>query len=415
MAKLASVALACGCFGIATAAMREPVKVPGWPELKGFPLSFAIRTEDMVYVSGLGGMDMRTGKKAAGAGNETEQALSSLSELLQAAGGSLEDVVSCGVMLADLKSDFGEMNAAYAKFFPKNPPSRVAVQAGLAGGSVEIKCIASLRGGKEVVAVPGWPSMAGRVPLSMVTRAHGTVYASGMQGLNMSTFQPVPGGAAVETAQTLANVGEALEAAGSGLDLALGCEVSLADMADFRAMTKAYVAAFPKAGRLGGLPARIAVQVGGLAGSGKVEIRCMAATPGLHPAVVATPAHWKHGPLPFSFATKAGGMVYVSGMAGVDMATMKMAPGGVGNETHQALSNIKDLLESAGTTMENVVECEVSLADMADFKEMNAAYAPFWPRAPPARAAVQVGGIFAGRVEIKCTAAAGPSGAELVV
>merc|ERR1740121_2616317 len=351
--------------------MDMRTRVPGWPELKGFPLSFAIRTEDMVYASGLGGMDMRTGKKAAGAGNETEQALSSLSELMQAAGGSLEDVVSCGVMLADLKMDFGEMNAAYAKFFPKNPPSRVAVQATLVGGSVEIKCIASLHGGKEVVTVPGW--------------------------------------------QTLANVGQALEAAGSGLDLALGCEVSLADMADFSAMTKAYVAAFPKAGRLGGLPARIAVQVGGLAGSGKVEIRCVAATPGLHPVLVATPAHWKLGPLPFSFATKAGGMVYVSGMAGIDMATMKMAPGGAGNETHQALSNIKDILESAGTTMENVVECEVSLADMADFKEMNAAYAPFWPQVPPARAAVQVGGIFAGKVEIKCTAAAGTGSAELVV
>jgi len=415
MARLAVAALGCGCLGVAATVVREPVRVPGWPELKGFPLSFAIRTEDMVYVSGLGGMDMRTGKKAAGVGNETRQALSSLSELMQAAGGSLEDVVSCGVMLADLKRDFGEMNAAYAKFFPKSPPSRVAVQAGLAGGSVEIKCIASLRGGKEVVAVPGWPSMAGKVPLSMVTRAHGTVYASGMQGLNMSTFRPVPGGVAAETAQTLANVGEALEAAGSGLDLALGCEVSLADMADFSSMTEAYVAAFPKAGRLGGLPARIAVQVGGLAGSGRVEIRCTGATPGLRPVLVTAPAHWKSGPVPFSFATKAGGMVYVSGMAGIDMATMRMAPGGVGNETRQALSNIKELLESAGTTIENVVECEVSLADMADFKEMNAAYAPFWPQAPPARAAVQVGGLFSGRVEIKCTAAAGAGSAELVV
>jgi len=239
----------------------------------------------------------------------------------------------------------------------------------------------------------------------MVTKLNGMVYPSGMQGLNMSTMKLVPGGVGPETTQTLANIQEALKAAGTDLDLVLGCEVSLTRIEDFSEMNAAYAAAFGRGGRLGGLPSRVAVKVAGLAGSGSVEIRCLAATEPLAPKVVKVPG-WPELKFPFSTATAEQGMLYLSGMQGIDMKTMKMAPGGVGAETTQTLRNINETVHAAGGVLENVVECEVSLRSMQDFKEMNAAYASFWPKDPPSRIAVEVGGIVGNAtVEIKCIAA----------
>lgn len=409
---VARAVLALVSLGVASAApdaAREVVTVPGWPSAKGFPLSFGIKADGMVYASGLGGLDMHTMKKAGGGvEGETKQALVNLKELLAAAGSSLENVVACSVSLADIKRDFAAMNGAYAAFFKKDPPSRVCVEVGqLAGGSlVEIKCMAALSGShKEVVQVPGWPHI-GQVPLSMVTKVNGMVYPSGMQGLDMAARKLVPGGAGPETTQTLANIKAALKAAGSDLDLVLGCEVSLAHVEDFEAMNAAYAAAFGGGkGRLGGLPSRVAVKVGGLAGTGVVEIRCVAATEELAPKVVKVPG-WPKLPFPFSTATAARGMLYLSGQQGFDFKTMKLVEGGIGAETTQTLKNIDEVVRAAGGRIEDVVECEVSLKSIEDFKDMNAAYAAFWPKDPPSRIALQVGGLVGkSSVEIKCLAA----------
>ncbi len=93
---------------------------------------------------------------------------------------------------------------------------------------------------------------------------------------------------------------------------------------------------------------------------------------------------------PYSQAIEAGGMVFVSGQLPIDPATGEFAEGGVKELTRQSLNNVKHILEAAGLSMDNVVKTGVFLADMADFAEMNEAYAEFF-RAPfPARAAVAV-------------------------
>lgn len=108
---------------------------------------------------------------------------------------------------------------------------------------------------------------------------------------------------------------------------------------------------------------------------------------------------------PYSQAIEAGGMVFVSGQLPIDPATGEFSEGGVKELTRQSLNNVKHILEAAGLSMDNVVKTGVFLADMADFAEMNEAYAEFF-RAPfPARAAVAVKTLPKGaRVEIEAIA-----------
>ena len=87
---------------------------------------------------------------------------------------------------------------------------------------------------------------------------------------------------------------------------------------------------------------------------------------------------------PYSQATKAGSLVFVSGQLPIDPATGAM-PEDVSAQTKQSLTNGKAIIEAAGGSMADVVKTTVFLADM------NAVYAEFFPEgACPARSAVQV-------------------------
>merc|ERR1719387_868134 len=92
-------------------------------------------------------------------------ALNNLATVADAAGTSMAKVVSCTVFMVNITGDFEAMNGAYEGFFPKDPPSRTAVQvASLAGGAVvEIQCIAAAQTATTSV-VPLPPSM--KFPLS---------------------------------------------------------------------------------------------------------------------------------------------------------------------------------------------------------------------------------------------------------
>ncbi len=108
---------------------------------------------------------------------------------------------------------------------------------------------------------------------------------------------------------------------------------------------------------------------------------------------------------PYSQAIASGDTVWVAGQLGLDPATGKMVEGGIEGETRRALENVRAILEAAGLALEDVVQTQVFLADLDDFQAMNAVYATFFPKAPPARATVQVARLPRGaRVEILAVA-----------
>ncbi len=70
--------------------------------------------------------------------------------------------------------------------------------------------------------------------------------------------------------------------------------------------------------------------------------------------------------------------------------TGEVLTGSITEQTHQVLSNLKAVIEEAGSSLDNVVKVTVFLRDMNDFAEMNTEYAKWFSGIPPARAAVQV-------------------------
>ena len=109
--------------------MREVIGTPNAPSSPLF--SQAVKAGQHIYVSGMVGVDMSTGKLAGPTIEEqTRQALTNCQSILTAAGATLRDVVEVGVLLSN-PSDFSGMNEEYATWFSPDPPTRYVARLGV--------------------------------------------------------------------------------------------------------------------------------------------------------------------------------------------------------------------------------------------------------------------------------------------
>ncbi|KAB2730456.1 RidA family protein [Brucella intermedia] len=92
--------------------------------------------------------------------------------------------------------------------------------------------------------------------------------------------------------------------------------------------------------------------------------------------------------VPLSPAVRAGDTVYISGQVPVG-PNGQIVEGGIEAQTKQVLENVKAALALAGATMEDIVKTTVWLEDARDFGRMNAVYATYFPKEPPARTTVE--------------------------
>lgn len=121
------------------------VKTPRAPGAIG-PYSQAVKAGNVVYASGQIPLDPASGVMVPGGIKEqTERVMLNLKAVLEAAGGSLDNVVKTTVYLADM-AQFAEMNSVYATFFTEKPPARATVQVAALpkNALVEIDAIAVL-------------------------------------------------------------------------------------------------------------------------------------------------------------------------------------------------------------------------------------------------------------------------------
>jgi reactive intermediate/imine deaminase len=131
-----------GCPETAGASAVEYYPVGGNMNL---PFSAAVRVGNMLYLAGQIGADS-TGKLAKGGiGPETRQTMQNIKAILEQHGSSLDRVVRCLVMLADIK-DWPAMNRVYTTFFTQNLPARSALGASglVLNARVEIECTATV-------------------------------------------------------------------------------------------------------------------------------------------------------------------------------------------------------------------------------------------------------------------------------
>jgi 2-iminobutanoate/2-iminopropanoate deaminase len=96
---------------------------------------------------------------------------------------------------------------------------------------------------------------------------------------------------------------------------------------------------------------------------------------------------------PYSPGMIVGNLVFVSGQAGRDPATGRLAGDTVEAQTEQVLKNIATILEAAGTSLQHVIRCGVFIVDMKAFPKMNEVYARTFGAHRPARTTVEVSGL----------------------
>ena len=141
------LSLLCATFLLAACAGRQRVDTefltPYGPPTR--PFSPAVRVGNMLYLSGQIGTGPDGRLVAGGIEAETRQTMENIRDVLARTGSSMDRVVKCTVMLADMR-EWQAMNGVYTTYFPRNKPARSALGAsGLAlGARVEIECLATV-------------------------------------------------------------------------------------------------------------------------------------------------------------------------------------------------------------------------------------------------------------------------------
>ena len=113
---------------------------------------------------------------------------------------------------------------------------------------------------------------------------------------------------------------------------------------------------------------------------------------------------------PFSQATVVNDIIYLSGQIGT-LPDGQLVSGGIEAETKQVLTNIQNLLESIGSSMDAVFKCTCMLENIQDWPKMSAVYTTFFNKDKlPARSAFAGSGLAAGaKLEIECMATVNPN------
>lgn len=127
-----------------------------------------------------------------------------------------------------------------------------------------------------------------------------------------------------------------------------------------------------------------------------------------HPKEVFTPQGFPDPPAYVSWVTKARGFVFCTGMLGLDLSTFELVNDSFEHEATQLMDNLRAMLESAGASLDDLVQVTVYLTDIELYGAFNKLYAGYLAETvKPARTAIVVSELPRGaRVEIDCIAIA---------
>lgn len=108
---------------------------------------------------------------------------------------------------------------------------------------------------------------------------------------------------------------------------------------------------------------------------------------------------------PYSQALKVGNFIFCSGQIPINPATNTIEATTIEDQTRQVITNLKNVLETAGSSLSNVVKTTVFIKDMNDFAALNGVYAELFGETRPARSCVEVARLPKDvKIEIECIA-----------
>ena len=105
-----------------------------------------------------------------------------------------------------------------------------------------------------------------------------------------------------------------------------------------------------------------------------------------------------------SSAIRAGDYLFLSGVLPIDPATGERQQGTLTSEAHRAFQNLKLLLESAGSSLERLVQVRAMIYDRIEYDALNRVYRQYVPSGPPARTVWSVRLIDAFKVQLDAIA-----------
>jgi 2-iminobutanoate/2-iminopropanoate deaminase len=244
---------------------RAIVHPAGWA-ISPSPYSYAIKSGDTVFLSGLISRNGRDNSAVAGdVGLQTRVIFDNAGELLEAAGLSHADIVSSRVYLP-ATSSFAGMNEAYRGYFSSSPPARATAQTGLAGPQYDVEITFTASSAPKRVVNEGLPPGL-NLPLSAAIVAGTRTYLSGALGFNQSNI----GNVAAQTRETLATLQRTLGSAGMASTNLAETVVYVTDLKYLPDVDREYAAFFGTH-----TPARTTIRSGLMAADGLVEIMATA-------------------------------------------------------------------------------------------------------------------------------------------
>ena len=105
-------------------------------------------------------------------------------------------------------------------------------------------------------------------------------------------------------------------------------------------------------------------------------------------------------------AIRAGGLIFCSGMVAIDPESGEREHGTVTSEAHRVFQNLKLLLESAGSSLDKIVQVHALIYDRLEYDVLNRVYRQYLPHDPPARTVWSVAIESGFKVQIDATAEA---------
>jgi enamine deaminase RidA (YjgF/YER057c/UK114 family) len=384
----------------------------------------AIKVGPYVFVSGLYATDFKTGIPVRSNPNfpfagpsdielQTEYILKNLSEILQAAGSRLDNVVKTEVFLEHPKYLAG-MDRVWREFFPKDPPARTTIEVGphplIPGALVEVHAIGIVPDGgvrKQVIQPAGVPTPTEHC--SPAVRAGHFLFHSGLPATDFKSGIPVGkdpqfpnyrDDAEDQINYVLGNMEQCAKAAGTSLANAVKSQHYHVDRNDFDAIDRVWKQYMPVP------PPRSSMQIKGFMVPGalttanlitlipdaqyqKEEIRF---DKQFHPSMRG---------VNFSPAIRAGDWLFLAGQVATDFKTpvhgvhprMPYYGSDIEVQTEYVLGNLKELLEHCGSSLEHVVDAHIYLLDIQDYRGFERVYRRMVPD-PPAMTVIPSTGIM---------------------
>jgi reactive intermediate/imine deaminase len=360
------------------AADIRPVAPPGVKPVG--PYSPGILTSDFLYVSGQGARDA-AGQIPNDAEGQLRNVLENIKTIVEAAGLTTEHIVYTQVYLTDY-SDEGPLNRVFRQYFPKAPPARSTIGvAKLPGTPVEISAVAIRDLSRKKPVVPdNYPPNS---PLSPGVIAGDRMYLSGFLGRDINTGQ-IPADPAAQVQLSLNRMLQTLKSAGLDFRHMVFINPYLTRTIPMNVMNAVYAKQF----EFGNTPARATIQVQGLPSGANIEFTGVAVLDlskrrsvrpkNMEPSATASPCVFAGDTL---FCSAKSG--FIPGLnGGIYASTVQL-------QLRQTMRNLIDGLEEADLKLSNAVVANVYLDNVEDFAAMNAAYAEYFAKLPPARTTIQ--------------------------